>query len=152
MLMRAVVQRVSSAAVLSDGVLTGAIDKGLLILLGVEVGDTQEELEWLVRKISGLRIFSDEEGLMNKDLADVNGRCLVISQFTLLASTKKGKRPSYIRSARPEEAIPLFETFVKTLALETKTEVATGVFGADMKVSLVNDGPVTISIDTRLKE
>lgn len=150
--MRAVLQRVSSASVVSDGVPTGAIEQGFLILLGIEVGDTQQELDWLVRKIAGLRIFSDPEGLMNLDLADVNGRCLVISQFTLLASTKKGKRPSYIRSARPEEAIPLYETFVKTLALHTNTEVATGVFGADMKVSLVNDGPVTITIDTRLKE
>lgn len=150
--MRAIIQRVSSASVISDGVPTGKIGQGLLILLGVEVGDTKEELEWLVRKIAGLRIFSDEEGLMNKDLADVQGQCLVISQFTLLASTRKGKRPSYIRSARPEEAVPLYETFVKTLALETNTEVHTGVFGADMQVSLVNDGPVTISIDTRLKE
>lgn len=150
--MRAIIQRVSSASVISDGVPTGAIEQGLLILLGVEVGDTQEELTWLVNKVAGLRIFSDAEGLMNLDLAGVNGKCLVISQFTLLASTKKGKRPSYIRSARPEEAIPLYETFVKTLAAVTDTEVATGVFGADMKVSLVNDGPVTISIDTRLKE
>ncbi len=150
--MRAILQRVTSASVLSDGVPTGAIDKGLLILLGVEVGDTIEELEWLVRKIAGLRIFSDEEGLMNLDLADVGGQCLVISQFTLLASTRKGKRPSYIRSARPEEAIPLYESFVKALAAQTDTPVATGVFGADMKVSLVNDGPVTITIDTRLKE
>ena len=150
--MRAIIQRVSSASVISDGVLTGEIGRGLLILLGVEVGDTKDELDWLVRKIAGLRIFSDEEGLMNKDLSDVSGQCLVISQFTLLASTKKGKRPSYIRSARPEEAVPLYETFVKTLAMETKTAVPTGVFGADMQVSLVNDGPVTISIDTRLKE
>ncbi len=150
--MRAILQRVTSASVISDGVPTGAIEKGLLILFGVEVGDTMEELQWLVRKIAGLRIFSDAEGLMNLDLADVGGRCLVISQFTLLASTKKGKRPSYIRSARPEEAIPFYEIFVKTLAAQTNTEVATGVFGADMQVSLVNDGPVTITIDTRLKE
>jgi len=150
--MRAIIQRVSSASVISDGVPTGAIGQGLLILLGVEVGDTIEELEWLVRKIAGLRIFSDEKGLMNKDLSDVQGQCLVISHFTLLASTRKGKRPSYIRSARPEEAVPFYETFVKTLALETNTVVPTGVFGADMQVSLVNDGPVTISIDTRLKE
>jgi len=150
--MRAIIQRVSSASVISDGELTGAIEKGLLILLGVEVGDTLEELTWLVNKIAGLRIFADEEGLMNLDLAGVGGRCLVVSQFTLLASTKKGKRPSYIRSARPQEATPLYETFVKTLSAVTNTEIATGVFGADMQVSLVNDGPVTISIDTRLKE
>jgi len=150
--MRAIIQRVSSASVISDGVLTGEIENGLLILLGIEVGDKREELDWLVKKIVGLRIFSDEDGLMNLDLAAVAGRCLVISQFTLLASTKKGKRPSYIRSARPEEAVPLYETFVKTLGLATHTEIATGVFGADMQVSLVNDGPVTISIDTRLKE
>jgi D-tyrosyl-tRNA(Tyr) deacylase len=124
----------------------------MLILLGVETGDSQEELDWLARKVAGLRIFSDAAGQMNLDLADVDGRCLVISQFTLLASTKKGKRPSYIRSARPEEAIPLYETFVKTLGVLTGTKVETGVFGADMQVSLVNDGPVTITIDTRLRE
>ena len=150
--MRAVIQRVSSASVISDGEPTGAIGQGMLILLGVETGDTQEELEWLVRKVAGLRIFSDADGQMNLDLADVGGRCLVISQFTLLASTKKGKRPSYIRSARPEEAIPLYETFVKTLGVLTATKVETGVFGADMQVSLVNDGPVTITIDTQLRE
>ena len=150
--MRAVIQRVSSAAVISDGTLTGEISRGLLILLGVEVGDTREELDWLVRKIAGLRIFSDADGLMNLDLAAVDGRCMVISQFTLLAATKKGNRPSYIRAARPDEAIPLYETFVKTLGELTGTTIATGVFGADMQVSLVNDGPVTITIDTRMKE
>ncbi len=150
--MRAVVQRVSSASVVADGVPTGSIEHGLLILLGVEIGDTNEELDWLVRKIVGLRIFGDADGQMNLDLAAVGGRCLIVSQFTLLASSKKGNRPGYTRSARPEEAVPLYETFVKTLALLSGTEVATGVFGADMQVSLVNDGPVTIVIDTRLKE
>ena len=150
--MRAVIQRVSSASVTSDGSETGRIDRGMVILLGVEVGDTREELDWLVRKIVGLRIFSDREGLMNLDLAAVSGRCLVVSQFTLLASSRKGNRPSYMRSARPDEATPLYETFVATLGTLTATEVATGVFGADMQVSLVNDGPVTIVIDTRLRE
>ena len=150
--MRAVVQRVSSASVVSDGVPTGAIDRGLMILLGVEVGDTDEELRWLVRKVAGLRIFSDAAGQMNLDLAAVGGRCLVVSQFTLLASTKKGNRPSYTRSARPEEAVPLYEAFVAALAEATGTDVATGVFGADMQVSLVNDGPVTIVVDTRWRE
>ena len=150
--MRAVVQRVSEASVVSDGELTGEIGRGLLILLGVEVGDTQEELEWLVRKVSGLRIFSDVEGQMNLDLAAVGGQCLVVSQFTLLASTRKGNRPSYTRSARPEEAVPLYERFVDRLAETTGKPVPTGVFGADMQVSLVNDGPVTIVVDTRLRE
>ena len=150
--MRAVIQRVSSASVVSDGVPTGAIGRGLLVLLGVEAGDTRAELDWLVAKVAGLRLFSDAEGHMNLDLAAVGGRCLVVSQFTLLASTRKGKRPSYLRSARPEEAVPLYEAFVSELARTTDTEVATGVFGADMQVSLVNDGPVTVVVDTRLKE
>lgn len=137
---------------LSDGVLTGQIERGLLILLAIEVGDSLFELDWLVQKVIGLRIFNDDAGQMNLDLAAVDGRCLVVSQFTLLASSKKGNRPGYTRSARPDEAIPLYETFVKTFAASTGTSVATGVFGADMKVSLVNDGPVTIIIDTRLKE
>ena len=150
--MRAVVQRVRSASVISDGSLTGSIEQGLLILLGVEVGDTSQELEWLVQKVAGLRIFADADGQMNTDLAAIGGRCLVISQFTLLASTRKGKRPSYIRSARPEEAIPLYEQFVARLGEVTQTRIETGIFGADMQVSLVNDGPVTIIIDSRIKE
>lgn len=150
--MRAVVQRVASASVVSDGVPTGQIERGLLILLGIEVGDTREELAWLVKKVAGMRIFSDEGGHMNLDLAAVGGRCLVVSQFTLLASTKKGNRPSYTRAARPEEAVPLYEAFVAELGEVTGTEVATGIFGADMQVSLVNDGPVTITVDTRLRE
>ena len=150
--MRAVVQRVSSASVVSDGTLTGAIGRGFVILLGIEVGDTAVERDWLARKIVGLRVFNDEEGLMNLDLAAVGGRCLIVSQFTLLASSKKGNRPSYLRSARPEEAVPHYEAFVAQLAELTAAPVATGVFGADMQVSLVNDGPVTIVIDTRLRE
>ena len=150
--MRAVLQRVTSASVIADGQLAGAIDQGLLILLGVEVGDTQEELAWLVRKVAGLRIFSDAAGQMNLDLAAIGGRCLVVSQFTLLASSKKGNRPSYTRSARPEEAVPLYEAFVEALGAATGTAVETGVFGADMQVSLVNDGPVTVVVDTRWRE
>ena len=145
-------QRVASASVVSDGVPTGAIGRGLMILLGVEVGDTRDELAWLAQKVAGLRVFADAEGQMNLDFAAAGGRCLVVSQFTLLASTRKGKRPSYVRSARPEEAVPLYEAFVAELARITGTEVATGVFGADMQVSLVNDGPVTIVVDTRLRE
>lgn len=150
--MRAVIQRVSSASVEADGQHSGEIGQGLLILLGVEAGDTREELGWLVRKVVGMRLFADERGHMNLDLAAVNGRCLVVSQFTLLASTKKGNRPSYTRAARPEEAIPLYEDFVGRLAEATGTAVATGVFGANMQVSLVNDGPVTITVDTRLRD
>ena len=150
--MRAVVQRVTSASVTADGQPAGAIGPGLLILLGVEVGDTREELSWLVRKVAGMRVFSDADAQMNLDLAAVRGRCLVVSQFTLLASTRKGNRPSYTRSARSEEAVPLYEAFVEELAEATGTAVETGVFGADMEVSLVNDGPVTVVVDTRLRE
>ena len=150
--MRAVVQRVSAASVTSDGVPTGAIGRGLLVLLAVETGDTPAELEWLVRKVLGLRIFSDAAGQMNLDLAAAGGRCLVVSQFTLLGSSRKGNRPSYLRSARPEEAIPLYEAFVARLAELSGEAIATGVFGADMQVSLVNDGPVTLVLDTRLRE
>ena len=123
-----------------------------MILLGVEVGDTPAEMEWLCQKIVGLRIFNDDNGLMNLDLAAVGGRCLVVSQFTLLSSSRKGNRPSYLRSARPEEAIPLYEAFLARLAELTQKPVSAGVFGPDMQVTLVNDGPVTIVIDTRLKE
>ena len=150
--MRAVLQRVTSASVTADGQPAGAIGRGLLILLGVEVGDTREELAWLVRKVAGMRLFSDADGQMNLDLAAVDGRCLVVSQFTLLASSRKGNRPSYTRSARPEEAVPMYEAFVAALAEATGTAVETGVFGADMEVRLVNDGPVTVVVDTRLRE
>lgn len=150
--MRAVVQRVASASVVSDGELTGRIDRGLVVLLGVEVGDTRDDLEWLVRKVTGLRVFADEAGQMNRDLGEAGGRLLVVSQFTLLASTRKGKRPSYTRSARPGEAVPLYEAFCAACAKTTGQPVATGVFGADMQVELVNDGPVTVIIDSRLRE
>lgn len=123
-----------------------------MILLAVEVDDTHEDLEWLVAKIASLRIFNDEAGQMNLGLAEVNGDCLVVSQFTLYASTRKGKRPSYLRSARPEQAIPMYEQFLVRLEEITGRKVATGVFGADMQVSLVNDGPVTTIIDSRLRE
>ena len=150
--MRAVVQRVRSASVLSDGVLTGAIEQGLVVLLGVERGDTMEEMRWLASKVVGQRIFNDTDGKMNIDLAAVAGQLLVVSQFTLLASTRKGQRPSYVRSALPPEAEPLYEAFVRELARLSETKVATGRFGADMQLSLVNDGPVTIVLDTRLRE
>ena len=150
--MRAVVQRVSSASVISDGVESGRIGRGLVILLGIEVDDTAEERDWLVRKLLGLRIFNDEAGLMDLNLAAVDGRYLVVSQFTLLASIRKGNRPSYLRSARPAKAVPHYEAFVEALATFSGTAVATGVFGANMQVSLVNDGPVTLILDTRLRE
>jgi len=150
--MKAVLQRVSQASVTIDGKVNGAIEQGLLILLGITHEDSQEDIDWLIRKTMNMRIFSDAEGLMNLSCQDVKGKYLVISQFTLQASTKKGNRPSYIGAARPEIAIPLYETFVKQLALQTQTEVETGIFGADMKVSLLNDGPVTIIIDSKNKE
>jgi len=150
--MRSVIQRVSEAKCVVDGKTTGAIGTGFLILLGIEDADTEEDLQWLAQKISGLRVFGDENGLMNKALADVNGDILLISQFTLFAQTKKGNRPSFIRAAKPEKAIPLYEKMVTALGELTGKKVATGIFGADMKVSLLNDGPVTIIIDTKIRE
>ncbi|GAA4927411.1 D-aminoacyl-tRNA deacylase [Mucilaginibacter defluvii] len=150
--MRAVLQRVSEAACRVDGEVTGQIGTGFLVLLGVEDADTVEDIQWLAQKIANMRVFSDENGLMNKALADVNGSILLISQFTLFAQTKKGNRPSFIRAARPEKAIPLYEQMITELSKLTGKTVATGIFGADMKVSLVNDGPVTITIDTKVKE
>ena len=150
--MRIILQRVSEASVKIDGSIKGAIEGGLLVLLGIEVADSEVDADWLISKISGLRIFSDSEGKMNLSIKDINGAFLVISQFTLFASTKKGNRPSYIQAARPEQAIPLYEYFVSKLKSETNLIVETGTFGADMKVSLVNDGPVTISIDSKNKE
>ena len=123
-----------------------------MVLLGIEDSDSQEDINWLVRKITNLRIFGDEEGKMNFSLSDINGEALVVSQFTLFASTKKGNRPSFTKSAKPEIAIPLYEQFIKSLQSEITTEVKTGVFGADMKVQLINDGPVTILLDTKNKE
>ena len=150
--MRVVIQRVSEASVISDGVLTGEIGPGLLILLGIEEEDSREDIDWLVKKINQLRIFNDAEGKMNLSVQDVDGSFLVISQFTLFASTKKGNRPSYIRSARLETAEVLYEGLKKALAEESGKPVACGIFGADMKVSLINDGPVTIWMDTKNKE
>ena len=149
--MRALIQRVSEASVTVDGEVHGAIEGGLVILLGVEEADDDSDVDWLTRKIAGLRIFSDDEGKMNRSLVDVGGRALIISQFTLHAATKKGTRPSFIRAARPEHAIPLYESFIRGMNKLTSAPAATGIFGADMKVALVNDGPVTIWIDTKDK-
>ena len=150
--MRAVIQRVSSASVTIDGTVKSAIGPGLLVLLGVGHEDGQEDLDWLVKKIAGLRIFNDEEGVMNRSVVDVNGEALVVSQFTLMASTKKGNRPSYIGAAGHDKAIPMYEAFCAALSAAIGKPVGTGEFGADMKVALVNDGPVTICIDTKNKE
>lgn len=150
--MRTVIQRVSQASVTIEGTEKSRIGWGLLILLGIEAEDTSEDLQWLCKKISTLRIFSDEAGLMNLSIQDIAGEIIVVSQFTLFASTKKGNRPSFIRSARPETAIPLYEQFVETLRQESSRPVKTGEFGADMKVSLLNDGPVTILIDSKNRE
>ena len=150
--MRVVVQRVSEASVCIDGQMYSQIHQGLLLLLGIENKDTQEDVEWLSKKIAKLRIFSDENGQMNKSVLDINGQILVVSQFTLHAKTKKGNRPSFIEAARPDVAIPLYESFVKRLALDAQSQVLTGQFGADMQVSLCNDGTVTILIDSKHKE
>lgn len=150
--MRMLIQRVSEAAVRIEGNVQGEIGKGLLILLGIENEDAKEDVDWLIQKIIGLRIFSDEEGKMNLSSSDVNGEFLVISQFTLHASTKKGNRPSYIKAARPETAVPLYEYFVEQLKNNSQAKVDAGVFGADMKVSLINDGPVTILVDSKNRE
>ena len=150
--MRAVIQRVSSASVTIGGQVKSSIGMGLLILLGVGYEDGQEDIDWLVKKISGLRIFDDEDGVMNRSVVDVGGEALVVSQFTLMASTKKGNRPSYIHAAGHEIAVPLYESFCAALSEAVGKSVGTGEFGADMKVALVNDGPVTICIDTKNKE
>jgi D-tyrosyl-tRNA(Tyr) deacylase len=150
--MKAVIQRVTEASVTVDGKKVAEIDNGLLILLGVEHEDTQEDVTWLSNKIARLRIFNDENGVMNTSLVDVDGEAIVVSQFTLHASTKKGNRPSYIKAAKPDISIPLYEAFVKQLEKDIDKKVQTGIFGADMKVALLNDGPVTIIIDTKNKE
>jgi D-tyrosyl-tRNA(Tyr) deacylase len=150
--MRAVLQRVTSASCTVDGQITGQIETGFLVLLGVEDADTNEDAQWLAQKIVGMRVFGDENGLMNKALADVDGSILLISQFTLFAQTKKGNRPSFIRAARPDKAIPLYEHMIELLNTLTGKATATGIFGADMKISLVNDGPVTITMDTKNRE
>jgi D-tyrosyl-tRNA(Tyr) deacylase len=150
--MRAVIQRVSKASVTIDGKIKSSIEKGLLILLGIEDADTDEDIEWLSAKISNLRIFKDENGVMNLSVKDGNGEVLIVSQFTLHASTKKGNRPSYIRASKPGTAIPLYEKFVKQMEIDLGKKVQTGTFGADMKVELLNDGPVTLIIDTKNRE
>lgn len=150
--MRAVIQRVKEASVKVDGKVTGAIDKGLLILVGIEDADTQEDIEWLTKKIVGLRIFDDENGVMNLSVMDIGGGLLAVSQFTLMASTKKGNRPSYIRASKGDYAEPMYEKFCQALEKESGNKVEKGIFGADMKVSLLNDGPVTIIMDTKNKE
>ncbi|MDQ7918520.1 D-aminoacyl-tRNA deacylase [Mesonia sp. MT50] len=150
--MRAILQRVSKASVEIDGVSVSEIKQGLLILLGVEEGDAQEDISWLCRKISNMRIFYDGNKAMNLSLKDVDGEALVVSQFTLHASVKKGNRPSFIKAAKPEVAIPLYEDFIKEMEIQLGKSIKTGEFGADMQVQLVNDGPVTISIDSKIKE
>ena len=150
--MRAVIQRVQHASVTIDGKLKSRIQKGFLVLLGIEDADTEEDTEWLARKIISLRVFDDEQGVMNRNIQDAGGEILVVSQFTLMASYKKGNRPSWIRAARPEHAMPLYEAFTERLSQDLPGRIQTGEFGADMQVELLNDGPVTICMDTKNKE
>ena len=150
--MRAVIQRVSEASVKVDEAVTGSIGKGLLVFLGIEDADTLEDIQWLSGKITNIRLFNDEQGVMNLALKDIAGDILLISQFTLHASTKKGNRPSYIRASKPEVAKPLYEKMIEQLTIDSGREIQCGIFGADMKVSLLNDGPVTIIIDSKNKE
>jgi len=150
--MRVILQRVTSASCTVDDKITGRIEQGFLVLLGIEDSDTHEDLDWLAQKITNMRVFGDENGLMNRSLADVDGNILLISQFTLFASTKKGNRPGFTRAARPDKAIPLYEEMIRQLSVSLNKEIQCGIFGADMKISLINDGPVTIMIDTKNKE
>lgn len=150
--MRVVIQRVLEASVVVDEKVVGAINNGLLVLLGIEDADTEEDIHWLSNKIVGLRLFDDAEGVMNLSVKDIEGDILIISQFTLMASTKKGNRPSYIKASKPPIAVPLYEQMIATLANDLGKAVQTGIFGADMKVSLINNGPVTITIDSKNKE
>lgn len=150
--MKAVIQRVSQASVTIEGQVKANIEQGLLILLGIEAADEQTDIDWLAKKVANLRIFNDENGVMNRSVKDIGGEAIVVSQFTLHASTKKGNRPSYIKAAKPDISIPLYEQFVKTLEFHLLKKVQTGEFGAAMKVALVNDGPVTIIMDTKNKE
>ncbi len=150
--MRAVIQRVAHASVTIDGAVKSSIGRGYLVLLGCANDDTQEDIDWLSKKIANLRVFDDENGVMNRSVIDVDGEILVVSQFTLWASYKKGNRPSYLRAGSHEITIPLYEAFVKTMSQQLGKEVQTGEFGADMKVDLLNDGPVTICMDTKNKE
>ncbi|RBN49083.1 D-aminoacyl-tRNA deacylase [Flavobacterium psychrolimnae] len=150
--MKVVIQRVSSASVTIDAEIVADIQKGLLVLVGIEDADNQEDIDWLVNKITNIRIFGDENDIMNLSVKDIDGDIIVVSQFTLHAATKKGNRPSYIKASKPEVAIPLYENFVLQLEKELGKKVQTGIFGADMKVLLLNDGPVTIVIDSKNKE
>ena len=150
--MRILIQRVQRASVTIGGELHSSIGMGLLVFVGIEEADDEQDIGWLTGKLTKLRIFADNEGVMNLSVEDINGEIMVISQFTLHASTKKGNRPSYIRAAHPEKAVPLYEKFIKSLSHEINGRIATGVFGADMKVALVNDGPVTIWIDSKHRE
>lgn len=150
--MRVVIQRVKHASVTIEGKVKSSIEQGLLIFIGIEDSDSNEDIDWLCKKIIGLRIFDDENGVMNKSVLDTQGQLLIVSQFTLMASYKKGNRPSYIRAARPEISIPLYEAFCKEISTLLGQEIGTGEFGADMKVELLNDGPVTICMDTKNKE
>lgn len=150
--MRAILQRVSKASVISNGMLTGEIGRGFLVLLGIVAEDTEDDITWIADKIVQMRVFADADGKMNLSLGDTDGRILVVSQFTLHASTKKGNRPSFIHAARPEVAIPLYENFKDYISIKTGHPVAAGIFGADMQVELVNDGPVTILLDSKNKE
>jgi len=150
--MRAVIQRVTKASVTIEGKINGQIENGLLVFMGIEDADTDEDIEWLSSKIVNLRIFNDEKGVMNISVKDIAGNILLISQFTLHASTKKGNRPSYIKASKPDIAIPIYQKMIEQLSIDLGKEIQTGIFGADMKVELLNDGPVTIVIDTRTKE
>ena len=150
--MRAVIQRVSSTSVTVDGKIISKIGKGLLVLLGITDDDQLSDIEWLTKKVTNLRIFNDENGVMNRSVLEEAGDVIVVSQFTLYAATKKGNRPSYIKASKPDVAIPLYDSFVKVIEQELGKKVGTGIFGADMKVELLNDGPVTILIDTKNKE
>lgn len=150
--MRTVIQRVSHASVTIDCCVHGSIQQGFLILLGIEPSDTEADADWLAKKAAGLRVFDDEEGIMNRDIVSIGGNALVVSQFTLMASYKKGNRPSYLRAAGHDIAVPLYEYFCQRLSETIGNQVETGVFGADMKVELLNDGPVTICMDTKNKE
>jgi D-tyrosyl-tRNA(Tyr) deacylase len=150
--MRVVIQRVLEASVVVDEKVVGAINNGLLVLLGIEDADTEEDIHWLSNKIVGLRLFDDAEGVMNLSVKDIAGDILLISQFTLMASTKKGNRPSYIKASKPPIAVPLYEQMIAALTNDLGKKIQTGIFGADMKVSLINNGPVTITIDSKNKE
>ncbi len=150
--MKAVIQRVTKASVTIDGKVHSQVGKGLLVLAGIEDADGSEDIEWLSSKIVNLRIFDDDNGVMNISVKDINGEILLVSQFTLQASTKKGNRPSYLKASKPDIAIPIYEQFLKQLSIDLGKEVKAGVFGADMKVALINNGPVTILIDTKVRE